>query len=207
MRKTTKGFALLWVIVIVAILAAIAGTAAPYLQEINDMERAATTMVTLRQVGTGIVAFGGVIRRVSTGGGPLTFPGKISYLTAAPTPAVTADHNTCGSAGTGNQYSTTSVSDWGLNGPFVTFQIPPGGRWTPIGRIRDSINVRTATGAMFMEIPGVEMLDATNFDSFVDNGTGDTVSILHGAAVGVADTTTVRIRVLTTAQGTALNRC
>jgi hypothetical protein len=171
------------------------------------MERVATTMATLRQVGLGIVNFGGAIRRISTGGGPLTFPGKISYLTAAPTPAVTADHNTCGSAGTGNQYSTTSVSDWSLSGPFVTFQIPAGGLWTPIGRLRDSINVRTATGALFLEIPDVSLTDATNFDNFVDNGTGDTITIVHGAVVGAPDTTTVRIRVLTTAQGTSFNRC
>ena len=43
MLRNAKGFAILWVLAMVAVLAAIAATAAPYLREINDNDRVAAT--------------------------------------------------------------------------------------------------------------------------------------------------------------------
>jgi hypothetical protein len=199
MPRNAKGFAILWVIAMVAILAAIAATAAPYLQEINDNDRVAVTMTRLRVVGQGIINFGAVIRQ--GGNNTFVFPGKLSYLSNV---INATNHTTCGS-GAGNLLNgANSVNDWNTNGPFVPFQIPPGGLWTPIGRVSDSIPVRVANGAMFIEIPGVSMNDANLFNFFVDGATGDTVTIVHAAIAGQPDTTTLRMRIFVA--GT-FNRC
>lgn len=201
MLKNAKGFAILWVLAMVAILAAIAATAAPYLQEINDAERVAATIAIVRQVRVGVGTFGATVRQ-NNGGGSQVFPGDLNLLTNVVKAATASDHTTCGSAAA-NQYGTASVTDWPVNGPFVSFYIPVGGPWTPIGRIRDSVNVRANNAALFIEIPGVGMNDANLYEAMVDHGTGDTVTIVHAAVAGFPDTTTLRIRLISTGELTA----
>ena len=98
-----------------------------------------------------------------------------------------------------NKGTSDSLS-WIAAGPFVGFMIPPGGLETPLGEIRDSVPYRgptPGTNPFYAEIPGVSAEDADGFDLFVDNGTGDTVTIVHAA---VNDTTTVRVRLLSSGQ-------
>jgi hypothetical protein len=188
MRISRRGSALLWVITFVAVTAAIAAMAAPYLKTLNDTDRVSDAVATLRAVGTGIVNF-----RASVG----HFPSKTSMLTNV---IHRVDHNSCWTNNTAGLMTTTDTANWVANGPYATMTVPVGGIWTPIGRLRDSIPQRIQNGAMFIEMPGVSITDAARFKAAVDsaNGTtsfGDTVTVLHGAVGGgLPDTTTLRMR-------------
>jgi hypothetical protein len=184
-RLDRAGFAYFWAIMITAIAAALAAVAAPQLARINDTDRVATSIATLRQVGTAIIDFHSVIHSSNP---TLNFPGELSQLTNAVRPTI--DKNSCHA----NMVARDST-DWTTNGPFLSFMIAPGrGLWTPIGLLRDSIPVRTATGAMFIEMPGVSISDAALFKAMVDSNAtpaGDTVTV----TAGFGDTTTIRMRV------------
>lgn len=173
-----RGFALPWVVLTVAILAVLAAVAAPDLATIHDRARIASTATRLRGIAAGVTSFGTKV---------VAYPGRVSQLSTAIT---TSDRNTCHAA-----MSSTNVTNWQTNGPFFSLLATTAGLWTEIGRVNDSIPVRTSPGgtqAIVVDIPGVRAADAALLDAYIDGATGDTVT--YNAPVN--DTTTVHYRLL-----------
>lgn len=191
--------AFLWVITTIAIIAALSAVAAPYILAGADNTRYAETAATLRAIGTGIGTFEAAVQD-----GQKTsvhnYPGQISQLSSS---LIVGDKNSCQGAMTTAIPSKGTSSDsitWAAAGPFVSFMIPSIGLTVPIGRVLDSIPNRGATPGtkpIYVLITGVSAADAAAFDTYIDNGTGDTITVLHTA---VNDTTTLQVRLLSTAQ-------
>jgi type II secretory pathway pseudopilin PulG len=174
-----SGYALVWVIVMTAVIAALVAAVAPSLAIVDQRSRAMRTAASLKAISNAYIVFGPLVGN---------FPGNISMLTNAIT---TGHRNTCR-----NTMTATNVSVWPTSAPYSAFYTPATGLWTDLGRLRDSIPARTAPGStpIFAEIPGVTAADAAMFDLVVDNGTGDTVTY----AAPVNDTTTIRYRLVST---------
>jgi type II secretory pathway pseudopilin PulG len=179
--------AYMWVLVTVAIIAALAAAAAPSLSSMNDTARVTSAVATLRQVGQGIINFRTVVHSSNN---TLNFPGKISQLTNK---LKLTDRNSCGAL-----MVARDTSDWVANAPFLPFMAPTIGIATPIGVLNDSIPRRASTAdSMFIEMSGVTMADAERFKAAIDSNStpvGDTVTIKHAAVAGKPDTTTLRMR-------------
>jgi type II secretory pathway pseudopilin PulG len=172
-----RGYALVWVIVMTAIIAALAAAVAPSLVVVNQRSRAIRTAAVLKTISDAYLTFG-----LQVG----NFPGSLSMLTIAIT---TSNRNSCR-----NSMTVSNVLAWRAKAPYTAFYTPVTGLWTDLGRLRDSVPARSAPGstAVFAEIPGVSSADAAMFDLVVDNGTGDTVTF----AAPVNDTTTIRYRLV-----------
>lgn len=170
------GFTLPWVILTVAILAALAAVVAPEVATIHDRRRMASVASRLRGLGPELDNF-----RSNVG----VYPGRLSQLS---NPISTSDKNSCGA-----QMTSTNVGNWTSTGPFVDFWFDQSGVWTEIGRVSDVIPTRASPGhtdPIYVDVAGVSSADAAMFDAYVDGDTGDTVSV--GAIVN--NTTTVRYR-------------
>lgn len=178
----------------VAILAVLAAVVAPSVVTMVDRNRALATAKTLGQLAAGIIAFENVVHS-SSSSTTSNYPGDVSQLSIML--ATASDKNSCGTAMT-----THDSTDWVADGPFVPMYVPLGGLWTPIGRIMDDIPTRTSTGPVYLVIQGVSAADAAMLDLVVDNGVGDTVTVVHAA---MNDTTTVTYRALSTGQ--VKNKC
>jgi prepilin-type N-terminal cleavage/methylation domain-containing protein len=171
-RRTRAGFTLIEVAVAAVLIAVLAAATIPTLSEFTSNRDAASTANTLSQIGMGIAAFKtGVL---TTGSGTSnTYPRFISQLTA---PITNANRNSCY-----NTHTNTAVNNWAATGPFVTFNIPPGGLFTPLGVVQDSM-VRTPNSAN----PGtlairmtVDSIDAIRLDRVVDGGDGGAAGTLR----------------------------
>ena len=187
-QQSRVGYALVWVILTIAIIAAPIATAAPTLATLNERSRAASTAVMLRALSTGFTQFGVLVG---------AYPGNVSELTNTLT---TSNKNTCRGAMTGS-----NVGNWPANAPYVPFYVPTSGLWTELGRVRDSVPARPSSpgsAAIFVELPGVSGADAVMLDLLIDNGTGDTVTY----AAPVNDTTTIRYRMVSSS-AVSNNRC
>jgi type II secretory pathway pseudopilin PulG len=182
------GYALPWIILTVAIIAALAAVVAPALTTLDDRARAQSSATRLKLIATGFVQFGVTINQ---------YPGRVSQLALQLT---TSDKNTCGQSMTSGD-----VTQWTGGAPFAPIYTATNGTWTDIGRIRDSVPFRSSPPVktpIYVELPGVSGEDAAMLKNVVDNGTGDTVSF----AAAVNDTTTVRYRVVSS--GVIINnRC
>jgi type II secretory pathway pseudopilin PulG len=188
-RTTSRsGYALVWVIITTAIIAALIAAVAPTLVVVDQRARAVRTAAALKAIANGYLVFGPLVQN---------YPGNISMLTNAIT---TGNRNTCR-----NAMTATNVAIWPVNAPYATQYMPASGLWTELGRVRDSIPARTnppGTTPIYAEIPGVSAADAAMFDLVVDNGIGDTVTY----AAPVNDTTTIRYRLVSSSL-VASNRC
>ena len=185
MLKNAKGFAILWVIAMVAVLAALAATAAPYLATIRDREMVAETAQTLGALGIAINAMElGVARK---------FPGRPSQVTNPLTQVNAYRIMSCWNNSYSGADSTTAA---GVQ-PFAPFFVPTNGLWTPLGRLRDSVENRAGnqnTAFIWLDIPGADADLADMLDLYVDGVAGraaDTVQF----NTPVNDTTTIRYRV------------
>src|SRR5262245_14061449 len=148
------GYALLWVIVTVGIVAALAAAAAPTLAAAADRQRAVRTAEHLRAMSAAFIEFGDDVG---------AYPGNISQLTNQ---ISTSSKNSCRAVMT-----ATQVDKWDDDAPFVPFYTPPQGSWTDLGRIRDSIPARSdppARTPIYAEIPGVSSADAALLARVVD---------------------------------------
>jgi type II secretory pathway pseudopilin PulG len=205
-RRQSRGYALLWVLVMVAILAALAASASPYLRTGVDVTRYDTMRSILAQIGQGLVNFETAVQDGQSKS-VHNYPGAFSQLS---NPITTGNHNTCNTAMTiavPNKGNTSDSITWIAVGPFVSFTIPTNGLVTPLGRMRDSIPYRGTVGGtlpIYMEIPAVTGEDANGFDTYIDAGVGDTVTLVHPL---VNDTTTLRIRLLISGLGLVSNIC
>jgi len=186
MRDTSRrGTALLWVIVTVAVVAAMAASATPYLKADFDRRAVDSTARILHDLGVAINAMElGVARK---------FPGRPSQLTNPLTTAGNYRIMSCWN----NTYSGADSTTWSTVAPFFDAYVPTNGLWTPIGRLRDSVENRAGsqnTAFIWLDIPGVpgelaQMLDLS-VDGVIDN-LNDTIQY----NTPVNDTTTVRYRV------------
>ena len=177
-----------WIILTVAIIAALAAVVAPALTTLDDRTRALSAAAQLRSIANGFVQFGVAINQ---------YPGHVSQLTI---PITTSTKNTCG-----QNMSAANVTNWTANAPFAPLYTATNGVWTDIGRIRDSVPFRgfpPVKTPIYVELPGVSAENAAMLKTVVDNGTGDTVTF----AAAINDTTTVRYRVVSS--GVIINnRC
>jgi type II secretory pathway pseudopilin PulG len=189
-----SGWALVWIILTLAIIAVLFAAAAPMLVTLDDRARAQNAAAQLRIIAAGFDNFGPVVGN---------YPGRVSQLTNLIT---TSDKNSCSGVMT-----SSNVSNWSSNAPYGSIYTTPGGTWTDIGRIRDSVPARpgpppgTMPGStpIYVEIPGVSGNVAAILDLLVDHGIAGTDTVTFAAPVN--DTTTIRYRVVA---GThLLNRC
>src|SRR5262245_4731235 len=107
--KSRPGFGLVWVVVLVAIVAAIGAAAAPYLNTLNDVERANETATILRKVATAVDSFNLTAKR---GGASFTTPNQLSQLTVTIVNGQTAG---C----TSLTYNATAVTAWATGAPYA----------------------------------------------------------------------------------------
>jgi hypothetical protein len=178
--RKSRGAVLLWIVVTIAVIAAVAATAAPLLLQINDTNRVAISARLLRDVAQGVDSFNAVVVRGPSNGRTNTTPASLELLT---TPVVASRPAGC----KGQQYDSASVSGWAAGGPFAPYVMPSEGLWTPIGRINNAPS-RSATRAgdarrapndpYFIQIARVDVKLARLIDLYVDgmaNAAGDTV--------------------------------
>jgi hypothetical protein len=180
-----RGSALLWVIVFVAVVTAIAASAAPYLAGDYDRTRVDSTARILRDLGV-------AINNMEAGVGR-KFPGRPSQVTNALTAAGNYRIMSCWN----NTYSGADSTTWTTVAPFAAFYVPTNGLWTPLGRIRDSVENRAGnqnSAFIWLDIPAVPGELALMLDLSVDGAIGNTTDTVQYNAP-VNDTTTVRYRV------------
>src|SRR5262249_8195859 len=97
-----RGYALPWIILTVAIIAALAAVGAPALTTLDDRTRALNSATQLKLIANGFVQFGAALNQ---------YPGRVSQLT---TPITTSTKNTCGQT-----MSAADVTQWTANAPFA----------------------------------------------------------------------------------------
>lgn len=177
--RARRAAVLLWILVTIAVIAAVAAATAPLLMQINDTERVAASAKLLGDVAHGVDSFNAVVTRGASSSPANTTPASLVLLTTSVTSG--------GIAGCSAQhYDTASVTGWTANGPFAASVMSPEGLWTPIGRLNDAPSRspaavqprRAATDAYFIQIPGVDVKLARLIDVYVDgtaNANADTV--------------------------------
>ena len=183
--RRQRGFALIWAIVMVAILAAIAAATLPVLGSIADQQRVTATLATLNSLDTGIIRFGLVVKRV---GG--VYPSALHMLTTAIT---LTDQVSCRN----NTMNANAIGLWPTAAPYVTFLAPPTGVNTPMGTIDDAIPTRVQAGALLLDMPNADFNLVQMLDLLVDGTTvnqATTGRILWGA-VSPTGTVTMEYRV------------
>src|SRR4051812_10642219 len=137
MRSSRSGYVLMWTIALVAIIAAGAAAAAPYVSQLNDVDRINETATILRSVGKGIDSFN---LTAKNGGAAFMNANNLAQLTVTIVNGQTAG---C----TSQAYNATAVTAWATGAPYVTYSMPSNGQWTPIGRINNLPSRTTATAA------------------------------------------------------------
>ncbi|HVX40451.1 MAG TPA: hypothetical protein VHB25_12845 [Gemmatimonadaceae bacterium] len=177
-NTTRRGFAMLWAIVTVAVIAAIVAAAAPTLTQMVDTTRVTTTAEYLREIAIGVDSFN---KNVKRGAPSYTTP---RYLHQLDTVVVAGDSIGCRSNQTNNN---TAVNNWIKFGPFLTFYFSPNGLSTPLGQVHDSTSRtmgalgqrRTSQNdSVFIQIDSVDVGLARMMDVNVDgteNANADTV--------------------------------
>ena len=178
--RVRRAAVLLWILVTIAVIAAVAAATAPLLMQINDTERVAASAQLLRGVARGVDSFNAVVARGASSSPSNTTPASLDATGRSPVASG-------GIAGCSAQrYDTASVTGWTANGPFAPYVMSPEGLWTPIGRVNDAPSRaptavqqrRAATDAYFIQIPGVDVKMARLLDVYVDgaaNANADTV--------------------------------
>jgi type II secretory pathway pseudopilin PulG len=170
------------VAVAAVLIAVLAAATIPTLSEFMSGREATAVANQLSQIGSGIASFKSSV--LTTGNSSSnTYPRFISQLT---TPITNANRNSC--YGT---YSNTAVTNWAQTGPFVTFNIPVGGLFTPLGVIQDSMfrspnSANVGTLAIRMTVDSV---DAIRLDRIIDGGDGAAAGTLRMVFAGTGNQT------------------
>lgn len=172
----------MWTIALVAIIAAAAAVAAPYLAQMNDVDRITRTATILRTVAAGVDSFNATART----GVAFNNPNNLAQLTVTIVNGQTAG---C----TAQTYNATAVTNWATGAPYVTYSMPAAGLWTPIGRLNNLPSRTTATAGTartansdpyYIQIPNVHIKDARMLDLLIDgviNNAGATDTVLYTA--------------------------
>jgi type II secretory pathway pseudopilin PulG len=190
-----RGYAIVWILVVIAILTTVAALAASSLAVDTRYAAMEQTAQLLDDLSVAINTFETNVNQAN--GAKNNFPGRLSELTNQ---VRSGQLTTC--SGAGAQVMTAhDSSDWAGSGPFFTkFEIDSNGAITPLGRIKDTLQraggTNPGTNPIFLVIPYVSASDARILNQIVDagvndGGTGDTVQFDSTQA----DTVTVFYRV------------
>jgi prepilin-type N-terminal cleavage/methylation domain-containing protein len=166
------GFTLMEVAVAAVLIAVLAAATIPTLSEFMSGREAHAVANQLSQIASGVATFKNSV--LSSGSSASnTYPRFISQLT---NPITTASRNSCYATHTG-----TAVTTWAATGPFVTFNIPPGGLFTPLGVIQDSMfrAPNSATAGTLAIRMTVDSVDAIRLDRIIDGGDGAAAGTLR----------------------------
>jgi hypothetical protein len=162
------GFAYLWAICTIGVIAILVATAAPHLAQINDVNRVDGTAQTLRDLAAGVDSFNLYAKR---GSASFTTPALLSDLT-------TSIANGAPAGCTALTYNNTAVANWTAHAPYADFFVPGGGIWTPLGRVSDAPSraaavlaaPRTSTSdPYYIQIDSVDVELARMLDLAVDD--------------------------------------
>src|SRR4051812_25674248 len=121
-RRDRRGSAMLWALVILAMLTAILAAAAPLMMQANDLDRVVTSADMLGDVAKAVDSFTGGVRR---GGASGPTPNGLTQL-----PTTVANGQPAGCSP--QPYKGTAVTNWAASAPYGRFVIPTNGLWTPI---------------------------------------------------------------------------
>jgi hypothetical protein len=169
-----SGFALMLVIVSLAVAATLAGVAAPYLSSTGDTERANRTAAQMRKVAGAIGQFADSVTRIGANGTHQT-PGDLTELSVPIT-----NTSPSGCAASSQRFNNNGITKWGRAGPFGEYYIPSNGLWTPIGRLDNTPPARAAA--------------ANTYDVVIDNVDPDDAALLDITVDGVADAAADTVR-------------
>jgi hypothetical protein len=170
------------VAVAAVLIAVLAAATIPTLSEFMSGREANMVANQLSQIAAGVASFESSV--LTTGNNASnTYPRFISQLT---NPITNANRNSC--YGT---HSNTAVTNWAATGPFVTFNIPVGGLFTPLGTIQDSMfrspnSASVGTLAIRMTVDSV---DAIRLDRVIDGGDGALAGTLRMGFSGTGSQT------------------
>jgi prepilin-type N-terminal cleavage/methylation domain-containing protein len=159
-----RGFTLIEIVVMLAIMLVLASVIAPSLIAYADEQRAETTAAMLTTVSAGLVGANGFRATVSVNAG------RVSQLTTqlvANNAAV--DDNSCGA-----KFTVPQAGAWATNAPYAPFTISRSGLATPIGIAEDTMSRSPAAGAGVNQIvfKNVDLRDVLLLDAFLDAGDG-----------------------------------
>src|SRR4051812_4068255 len=171
-HRARKGFTLMEVAVAAVLIAVLAAATIPTLSEFMSGRDATTVASQLSQIAAGVSTFKSAVL-TSASSTSNTYPRFISQLS---NPITTAQRNSCYTA-----HTSTAVTNWAASGPFVTFNIPVGGLYTPLGVIQDSMfrspnSANVGTLAIRMT---VDSADAIRLDRIIDGGDGAAAGTLR----------------------------
>jgi prepilin-type N-terminal cleavage/methylation domain-containing protein len=171
-RGARNGFTLMEVAVAAVLIAVLAAATIPTLSEFMSGRDASTVASQLSQIAAGIATFKSSVLTTASSTSN-TYPQFISQLT---NPITTSNRNSC--YGT---HTVTAVSSWAATGPFVSFNIPVGGLYTPLGVIQDSMfrSPSSATAGTLAIRMSVDSMDAIRLDRVIDGGDGAAAGTLR----------------------------
>jgi prepilin-type N-terminal cleavage/methylation domain-containing protein len=166
------GFTLMEVAVAAVLIAVLAAATIPTLSEFMRTREAIATAKTLSELGEGIAAFKNAVL-TSNSATSNTYPRFISSLSNAIT---ASNRNSCWAT-----FNATAVTNWAATGPFVSFNIPPGGLFTPLGVVQDSMlrTPNTANPGTLAIRMTVDSVDALRLDQVIDGGDGANAGTLR----------------------------
>jgi hypothetical protein len=182
-----RGFAILWILIAIALAAILVAASSTYLDQLNDDTSIATTAAMLKQVAVAVDSFTNVVKD----GGNHGLPGLFSQLT---TPIVNGGPTSC----TTTTVTSNDVSSWATGGPYSNRLMPTSGLNTPLGRIVDTaFRADTATArrtansqSYFIVIRKVDIKLARALDLYVDVNAGSAAdTVWYTPAAGASDST------------------
>jgi type II secretory pathway pseudopilin PulG len=170
-RGRRGGYAILWALMVIAIIAVLMAAVAPSLMQSNEVSRVTDAATKLKLVSNAVDSFAKYIRHATGVAGKHEVPGSLTDLET-----LIAIGGTSGCSGV--TYSNFGQNNWTTNGPFVQIYMPPNGLWTSIGRIAEPPTRIGAQATFDLTIPNVSLQDAQMLDQIVDgnqNSAADTV--------------------------------
>ncbi len=157
LRYRRKGFALLAVIMLVAIMAILAAVIAPSTVRVLNDERVDKAATSFERLDSAVVRFKRTI---------MVYPGRLNHLAI---PITTSDKNSCG-----NNYTLGQVNSWAgsvidtVGGVYIARPVPPGGLPLAggLGYVRDSVSRKPAGATGVLELV---IITATEGDAILLN--------------------------------------
>jgi prepilin-type N-terminal cleavage/methylation domain-containing protein len=163
--RRERGFTLIEIVVMLAIMLVLASVIAPSLIAYADQQRAEETAAILTTVRDGLVGTNGFRSTIGINAG------RVSQLTTQPVANNAAqDDDSCGAF-----IKAADATQWTNNAPYAPFTIPRNGLVTPIGLAEDTlwrIPNTNANGVLMVVFKTVDLRDVLLVDGVVDAGDG-----------------------------------
>jgi type II secretory pathway pseudopilin PulG len=172
MLRTRRGFTLVEIVVLLAIMLVMASVIAPSLIAYADQQRAQETAAILTDVRDGLVGANGYRSVMGLNAG------RVSQLTNKPTANNAAiDDDSCGAF-----LKAGDVSKWDPGAPYAPFTIPRNGLVTPIGVAEDTlwrVPNTNANGVLMVVFKTVDLRDVLLVDGVLDAGNGSGAGVIQ----------------------------